>query len=597
MTSATGTPRPRQGRYGTGQGRATCFDLPMGADNRPARVLLGEAPMRTRSALLVVAVVGCVGLGSLASGCAADAAQGREADYPAPVGYTAVSTDSRGLGTRSPPLQRPAAPPAPQRPAAPPAPQRPAAPRAPQPSAGLAAGSPSAPAPQPSQAGWSAGGAPPPPSTGNAPPPPPEQPPPGWTGSNGPPGPPPGWTGTASPVGEGAPADAPLGPPGEGVASGGPDDGSGYSDADPSALSDFRSTLDPYGNWVDDPTYGTVWVPSPTVVGQDFTPYVSAGHWGYGDDYVWVSDYDWGWAPFHYGRWVYGGPAGWEWVPGRTYAGAWVAWRYGVGDWGYVGWAPLGPTWGWRAGMAVGIGFVPSAPYFFVGAQDLFAPAVGGRLVTGPQVGVVASHTQPYMPAPPHGGSPLGMRFAVGGPPLSALHISPSAVVLVSAASNRGLAQAQAFSRPTTAVALGARGPQRGAARAEASFRSTRLSGNIARSGTPIYAARVPAYAPAEPSHFGGRLGAGSAGNAASAQPSGPYSGSASTYYAGPRDAAPSYGGQAAAGVPGGAYRSYSAPSVVPNSASRGGAAPAPSGGGGSHTGGGSTGGRSGGRR
>ena len=41
----------------------------------------------------------------------------------------------------------------------------------------------------------------------------------------------------------------------------------------------FHETLDPYGSWVDDQTYGTVWVPSETVVGTGFIPYVSAGHW------------------------------------------------------------------------------------------------------------------------------------------------------------------------------------------------------------------------------------------------------------------------------------------------------------------------------
>jgi hypothetical protein len=570
-TPAAGTACLRQRRHGTGQGCATCFAPRMGADVQPARVLLGEAPVRPRGVVLI-AVAAYMSLGCLASGCAADEGHARAADYPGPVGYTAVGTESPGAAPRSPPPQRPPAPPAPQ------------------PSVGSAAASPPAPGSQPPPGSW---------TPASLPPPAPQQPPAGWSGGNGPPGPPPGWAGAAPSVGDGASGDAPPGPPPEGAAGGGTDDGSGYSDGDPSALSDFRSTLDPYGNWVDDPTYGMVWVPSPTVVGQDFTPYVSAGHWGYDDDYVWVSDYDWGWAPFHYGRWVYGGPVGWEWIPGRTYAGAWVTWRYGVGDWGYVGWAPLGPTWCWRGGMAVGLGFVPSAPYFFVGAHDLFASAVGGRLVTGPQVGVVASHTQPYVPSSPHGGSPLGMRFAVGGPPLSSLHISSSAVVRVSAASNRGLAQAQAYSRPTTAVALGARGPQLGAVRAEATFRSTRLSGNVAGSGAPIYAARVPAYAPAEPSHFGGRLGAGFAGNAASAPPLRSYSGSASTSSAAPRDAVPSYGGRPAAGVPGGAYRSYSAPSVVSSSGSRGGIAPPPSGGGGSHTGGSSAGGggRSGGRR
>ncbi|MDP9150733.1 MAG: hypothetical protein M3O36_12450, partial [Myxococcota bacterium] len=93
-------------------------------------------------------------------------------------------------------------------------------------------------------------------------------------------------------------------------------------DNDPSALTDFHGTLDPYGTWMEDASYGTVWVPSPTVVGPHFTPYVTSGRWAYDDDYVWVSDYEWGWAPFHYGRWVYGGGVGWEWIPGRRYAGA-----------------------------------------------------------------------------------------------------------------------------------------------------------------------------------------------------------------------------------------------------------------------------------
>lgn len=530
--------------------------------------------MRRRVVACVPAAV-CASLVCFASGCAADEAQTREAAFPGPVGYTAVGADSPG-GSQSGAPRQPV----------PPAPQQASARNA-SPPGDATNGSAMPPAPASQQA-----------SEGNVRPPPPSQPPAGWSGNSGPPGPPPGWA-AASSVGDTNPADAPIGPPSDGAVGGGPDEGAGYADTDPSALSDFRSTLDPYGSWVDDPTYGMVWTPSPTVVGQDFTPYESAGHWGYDDDYVWVSDYDWGWAPFHYGRWVYAGSMGWEWIPGRTYAGAWVAWRYGVGDWGYVGWAPLGPTWGWRGGAAVGLGFVPSAPYSFVGGRDLFAPSLAGRFVTGPQVGVVASHTQPYVPASPRGGTPTGMRFAVGGPPLSALHISPSAVAHVSAASNRGLAQARAFSRPSTAVALGARGPQLAAARAAVSFRSTRLSGNVAGSTTPMYATRVPAYAP-DASHFGGRLGAGFVGSPASAPPPRAYSGGpASSSYAGQRETPGAYGGRGSPSIPGSAYRSYSAPSGVSNSATRGAPAPAPSGGAGFHTGSGpsSGGGRSGGRR
>jgi hypothetical protein len=282
-------------------------------------------------------------------------------------------------------------------------------------------------------------------------------------------------------------------------------DEGGYADTDPSALSDFRAPLDPYGTWTDDPNYGTVWVPSPSVVGPDFTPYVSAGHWAYDTDYVWVSDYDWGWAPFHYGRWVYGPGFGWEWVPGRVYAGAWVSWRYGVDDWAYVGWAPLAPTWCWRGGVAVGIGYVPRAPYAFVGTGELFAPQVGGRIIAGPQVGVVASHTQPFVPS----GSRVAARPGVGGPSPTDLHIAPGAVARAPA-DNRGLMQARAFSRPATAVGLGARAPASVAARS-APVAYSRAGGSV-----PSYQLRGT---PSSSSHFGGRLGGGFAGSAAASGP------------------------------------------------------------------------------
>src|SRR5580700_1595728 len=46
-----------------------------------------------------------------------------------------------------------------------------------------------------------------------------------------------------------------------------------YTDTDPSSLTDFHSTLDPHGQWVEDPTYGTVWSPNRAEVGADFSPY------------------------------------------------------------------------------------------------------------------------------------------------------------------------------------------------------------------------------------------------------------------------------------------------------------------------------------
>ncbi len=100
----------------------------------------------------------------------------------------------------------------------------------------------------------------------------------------------------------------------------------------------FYDELDRYGRWIRDPEYGYVW--SPTVE-RGFQPYATRGHWvmtEYGN--TWVSDYDWGWAPFHYGRWIYDDYEGWLWIPGSEWGPAWVDWRNGGG---YYGWAPMGP--------------------------------------------------------------------------------------------------------------------------------------------------------------------------------------------------------------------------------------------------------------
>ncbi len=337
-----------------------------------------------------------------------------------------------------------------------------------------------------------------------------------------------------------------------GAADDGQGDGDGYSDTDPAALSDFHSTLEPYGTWTEDPTYGTVWVPSSSVVGQDFTPYVSAGHWTYDDDYAWVSDYDWGWAPFHYGRWAYVAGPGWEWIPGRAYAGAWVSWRYGVGDWGYVGWAPLPPTWCWRGGRAVGVGFVGRAPYAFVGTGQLFAPSIGARVIGGAQVGVIAGHTRPYVPASPTVGSGrVAAHPGVGGPPPSDLHISPSAMTAASV-NNRGLTQARAFSRPSTAVAMGARAPQGSSAMA---MRSSPGAWSEGRAGAPVYRSSSPAAygSSSTASHFGGRFGGGFAGSAAASPPM-----RAPAYSPNGAAARPYFGSTARSSAPVSSFRSVS---------------------------------------
>lgn len=106
------------------------------------------------------------------------------------------------------------------------------------------------------------------------------------------------------------------------------------------SLQSFYDELSPYGTWIQDPQYGYVW--RPDVDQEEFRPYYSNGRWAmteYGN--TWVSDYDWGWAPFHYGRWIYNRYNQWVWLPDTVWGPAWVSWRSGGG---YYGWAPLGPS-------------------------------------------------------------------------------------------------------------------------------------------------------------------------------------------------------------------------------------------------------------
>ncbi|MEJ5994022.1 DUF6600 domain-containing protein [Pedobacter sp. Du54] len=106
------------------------------------------------------------------------------------------------------------------------------------------------------------------------------------------------------------------------------------------SLQSFYDELSPYGQWIKDPQYGYVW--RPDVDQEEFRPYYTNGRWvmtEYGN--TWVSNYDWGWAPFHYGRWVYNRYNNWIWIPDTVWGPAWVSWRSGGG---YYGWAPLGPS-------------------------------------------------------------------------------------------------------------------------------------------------------------------------------------------------------------------------------------------------------------
>jgi len=107
--------------------------------------------------------------------------------------------------------------------------------------------------------------------------------------------------------------------------------------------------LDRNGRWESHPEYGALWTPTTVVAG--WAPY-RYGHWTWISPWgwTWVDDAPWGFAPFHYGRWVTVG-GHWCWAPGRyvrrpVYAPALVAWvgngHVSVGA-PVVGWVPLAP--------------------------------------------------------------------------------------------------------------------------------------------------------------------------------------------------------------------------------------------------------------
>jgi len=229
-------------------------------------------------------------------------------------------------------------------------------------------------------------------------------------------------------------------------------------DTDPTALATFRPALDPYGVWVEDATFGVVWVPATTVVGVGFSPYVTHGHWAYtSEGYYWVSDFAWGWGPFHYGRWVWSDGYGWVWIPGARYSPAWVEWRSGNG---YMGWGPAYPHYGWRGGAAVTI-TLGVTPFVFVHSHHFFHPQGPSHHLLGHEHhGAILGATTPYTPPP----RPLhGARPFLGPPPVGAglppdhvkgstiappLHAKPGAVAWTPAPSSKLAPQGKPYTPP-----------------------------------------------------------------------------------------------------------------------------------------------------
>jgi hypothetical protein len=189
----------------------------------------------------------------------------------------------------------------------------------------------------------------------------------------------------------------------------------------PPAVGMFHDALSPYGEWILLEPYGRVWRPYPLAVGPEFTPYLTGGYWVNTDaGWSFETEWSWGWAPFHYGRWYRDSAFGWVWVPGTVWGPAWVDWRFGGG---YVGWAPLPPH-----GAVVYTAY--QTPWIFVTTQHFVERDFHRYSLPAAQVHSAYAVTQPVHPAGGngaaqwHAGPPPGQVAAAVGHPVSSVPLS-----------------------------------------------------------------------------------------------------------------------------------------------------------------------------
>jgi len=158
-----------------------------------------------------------------------------------------------------------------------------------------------------------------------------------------------------------------------------------YVSSPPPDVTYFYDSLAPYGTWIQLQGLGWCWQPRVVVIQRTWRPYCDGGRWLYTDaGWFWQSDYSWGWAPFHYGRWHFHTRCGWVWLPDRVWGPAWVTWRVAGNT---CGWAPLPPHadfdihLGYRFnGVHVGINFdfgLHSSDFTFIALKDFHRHDLG----------------------------------------------------------------------------------------------------------------------------------------------------------------------------------------------------------------------------
>ncbi|MFN0302531.1 MAG: DUF6600 domain-containing protein [Burkholderiales bacterium] len=153
--------------------------------------------------------------------------------------------------------------------------------------------------------------------------------------------------------------------------------------------------LDEHGEWREIPEHGAVWIPHMNAVPEDWAPY-RWGRWAWVDPWgwTWIDSAPWGFAPFHYGRWVHH-HGSWAWAPGAigrrpVYAPALVGW---------VG----------RPGAAVSTSFGPSVGWFPLAPREVYYPAYPCTPLYVQRMNITHAHNIGAIQAH-HGGTPNSPR-------------------------------------------------------------------------------------------------------------------------------------------------------------------------------------------
>jgi hypothetical protein len=149
----------------------------------------------------------------------------------------------------------------------------------------------------------------------------------------------------------------------------------------------FYSDLNPHGSWLVSSQYGRVWQPG--IYRPGWNPYYD-GHWAYTDlGWTWVSDYEWGATPYHYGTWVEEPEMGWVWVPGYVWGPSWVVFSSGSD---YIGWAPVPPN--YSMSLSLSVSDISPSHFVFVSSGNFLAPQVRSYAVPQSRTSVIINRTK-----------------------------------------------------------------------------------------------------------------------------------------------------------------------------------------------------------